>query len=238
MLIFAADLPPSAASIHHQQWQTPQSRWICPWQRSLQRAADIHMVRLRTFHSISLSSCVFTNILNWVYTTTTAPCWGSIWCECWIWHWSRSDCVCAFQDGCYSEGADQPGERSLSRGQEKGDPLQLCHCLPRPQRESVQVGITQQQHWLDACSWPLANWSGEFVWTKYWNMCLSPPFRLKDIGNTVSGRKGTDDSMTLQSQRFQIGDYLDIAITPPNRAPPLNTRMRPFWTCTHTNMRT
>uniref|UniRef100_A0A3B3U3C8 Histone deacetylase complex subunit SAP18 n=2 Tax=Poecilia TaxID=8080 RepID=A0A3B3U3C8_9TELE len=45
---------------------------------------------------------------------------------------------------------------------------------------------------------------------------------------TVSGRKGLDDAMTLQSQRFQIGDYLDIAITPPNRAPPLNPRMRPF----------
>uniref|UniRef100_A0A3B4GHT9 Histone deacetylase complex subunit SAP18 n=1 Tax=Pundamilia nyererei TaxID=303518 RepID=A0A3B4GHT9_9CICH len=51
---------------------------------------------------------------------------------------------------------------------------------------------------------------------------------LKEIGSTVSGRKGADDSMTLQSQRFQIGDYLDIAITPPNRAPPLGTRMRPF----------
>ncbi|CAB1327748.1 unnamed protein product [Coregonus sp. 'balchen'] len=54
---------------------------------------------------------------------------------------------------------------------------------------------------------------------------------MKDIGNTVSGRKGENDSMTLQSQRFQIGDYLDIAITPPNRAPPLNPRMgmgRPF----------
>uniref|UniRef100_A0A4W5LPI9 18 kDa Sin3-associated polypeptide n=1 Tax=Hucho hucho TaxID=62062 RepID=A0A4W5LPI9_9TELE len=56
-------------------------------------------------------------------------------------------------------------------------------------------------------------------------------YRVKDIGNTVSGRKGENDSMTLQSQRFQIGDYLDIAITPPNRAPPLNPRMgmgRPF----------
>lgn len=51
---------------------------------------------------------------------------------------------------------------------------------------------------------------------------------MKDIGSTVSGRKGADDSLTLQSQRFQIGDYLDIAITPPNRAPPLSTRMRPF----------
>ncbi|KAL1778106.1 histone deacetylase complex subunit SAP18, partial [Sigmodon hispidus] len=47
-----------------------------------------------------------------------------------------------------------------------------------------------------------------------------PGYRVKEIGSTMSGRKGTDDSMTLQSQKFQIGDYLDIAITPPNRAPP------------------
>ncbi|XP_062313661.1 histone deacetylase complex subunit SAP18 [Osmerus eperlanus] len=55
-----------------------------------------------------------------------------------------------------------------------------------------------------------------------------PGYRVKDIGTTVSGRKGTDDAMTLQSQRFQIGDYLDIAITPPNRAPPVPVRMRPY----------
>lgn len=40
-----------------------------------------------------------------------------------------------------------------------------------------------------------------------------PGYRVKEIGSTMSGRKGTDDSMTLQSQKFQIGDYLDIAIT-------------------------
>ncbi|KAJ0009294.1 hypothetical protein NQD34_000996, partial [Periophthalmus magnuspinnatus] len=60
------------------------------------------------------------------------------------------------------------------------------------------------------------------------NLLSSLCHRLKDIGSTISGRKGADDSMTLQSQRFQIGDYLDIAITPPNRVPPLSTRMRPF----------
>ncbi|KAG7256453.1 hypothetical protein CRUP_001581 [Coryphaenoides rupestris] len=53
-------------------------------------------------------------------------------------------------------------------------------------------------------------------------------YRMKDIGNTVSGRKGPEDSLTLQSQKFQIGDYLDIAITPPNRAPQLPMRMRPY----------
>ncbi len=62
----------------------------------------------------------------------------------------------AFQDGCYSERADQPSEGSLSRGKEKGDPLQLFHRLPRPQRESVQVGIPLQQNWVETCSRPFA----------------------------------------------------------------------------------
>ncbi|MEE6472688.1 hypothetical protein FKM82_009694 [Ascaphus truei] len=55
-----------------------------------------------------------------------------------------------------------------------------------------------------------------------------PNYRVKEIGSTVSGRKGTEDPMTLQSQKFQIGDYLDIAITAPNRAPPISGRMRPY----------
>uniref|UniRef100_A0A8C9AKG0 18 kDa Sin3-associated polypeptide n=1 Tax=Prolemur simus TaxID=1328070 RepID=A0A8C9AKG0_PROSS len=35
-----------------------------------------------------------------------------------------------------------------------------------------------------------------------------PGYRVKEIGGTMSGRKGTDDSMTLRAQKFQIGDYL------------------------------
>merc|ERR1712001_778676 len=38
----------------------------------------------------------------------------------------------------------------------------------------------------------------------------------RDIGTTVSGTKGMDDSKTLAQARFIIGDYIDIAITPPN----------------------
>ncbi|KAJ8255814.1 hypothetical protein COCON_G00196780 [Conger conger] len=53
-------------------------------------------------------------------------------------------------------------------------------------------------------------------------------YRVKEIGSTVSGRKGTDDLMTLQSQSFKIGDYLDVTITPPNRGPPFPGRMRPY----------
>ncbi|ELK09498.1 Histone deacetylase complex subunit SAP18 [Pteropus alecto] len=53
-----------------------------------------------------------------------------------------------------------------------------------------------------------------------------PGYRVKEIGSTMPGRKGSNDAMTLQSQKFQIGDYLDIAITPPNRAPPPSGCMR------------
>ena len=40
-------------------------------------------------------------------------------------------------------------------------------------------------------------------------------FIVKDIGTTCSGMKCPDDSVTLESKKFQIGDYLDIAISPP-----------------------
>ena len=38
-------------------------------------------------------------------------------------------------------------------------------------------------------------------------------YRLKDLGQTCSGRRGSDDSVTLQSMKFQIGDYMDVAIS-------------------------
>lgn len=34
------------------------------------------------------------------------------------------------------------------------------------------------------------------------------------------GQPGADDGKTLSDARFQIGDYLDVAITPPQRGPP------------------
>ncbi|XP_070569145.1 histone deacetylase complex subunit SAP18-like [Ptychodera flava] len=46
-----------------------------------------------------------------------------------------------------------------------------------------------------------------------------PGYRMREIGTTCSGKKGTDDAVTLGSTQFQIGDYLDIAITIPGRAP-------------------
>ncbi|XP_065308351.1 histone deacetylase complex subunit SAP18 [Dermacentor albipictus] len=49
-----------------------------------------------------------------------------------------------------------------------------------------------------------------------------PGYRMRDIGTTCSGQKGSDDNKTLNACRFQIGDYLDIAIsTPPMRGGPV-----------------
>lgn len=44
----------------------------------------------------------------------------------------------------------------------------------------------------------------------------SPAYRMREIGSTCCGRKGKDDTVTLASKGFVIGDYLDIAITPPH----------------------
>uniref|UniRef100_A0AC35G0D0 Histone deacetylase complex subunit SAP18 n=1 Tax=Panagrolaimus sp. PS1159 TaxID=55785 RepID=A0AC35G0D0_9BILA len=54
---------------------------------------------------------------------------------------------------------------------------------------------------------------------------VTPDFRsnrmnFKTIGITTHGQKGVDDTKTLASCKFQIGDYIDVAITPatlPNR---------------------
>ena len=39
--------------------------------------------------------------------------------------------------------------------------------------------------------------------------------RLKDIGQTVGGHKGPGDNITLLSQKFEIGDFMDVAISIP-----------------------
>lgn len=41
-------------------------------------------------------------------------------------------------------------------------------------------------------------------------------YQSREIGTTVAGQKGPDDNKTLHDCRFVIGDFLDIAITPPN----------------------
>ena len=63
----------------------------------------------------------------------------------------------------------------------------------------------------------------------------SPVYRLREIGSVCTGRRGADDSVSLSSKRFSIGDYIDIAISPPRGGggggggpPPGRNRPRPY----------
>ncbi|KAK3098898.1 hypothetical protein FSP39_024110 [Pinctada imbricata] len=57
----------------------------------------------------------------------------------------------------------------------------------------------------------------------------APVYRLREIGTTCSGHRGQDDNVTLASKKFVIGDYLDIAVTPPRDRPgPPPRRNRPY----------
>ena len=40
----------------------------------------------------------------------------------------------------------------------------------------------------------------------------APVYRIREIGSTVNGRKEPIDLKTLAQSRFQIGDFLDVAI--------------------------
>ena len=38
-------------------------------------------------------------------------------------------------------------------------------------------------------------------------------YRMKDLGQTCSGRRGSDDDITLKERKFQIGDFIDVALS-------------------------
>ena len=40
-------------------------------------------------------------------------------------------------------------------------------------------------------------------------------FLLKELGVTTAGRKSPADNITLESKKFQIGDYVDVAVQYP-----------------------
>ncbi|XP_045198868.1 histone deacetylase complex subunit SAP18-like [Mercenaria mercenaria] len=59
----------------------------------------------------------------------------------------------------------------------------------------------------------------------------SPTYRMREIGTTCSGHRGADDTVSLASKKFVIGDYIDIAITPPRgpmRPGNMGRRPRPY----------
>jgi len=53
-------------------------------------------------------------------------------------------------------------------------------------------------------------------------------YRLRDIGSTQSGLRGVDDNKTLLQCKFDIGDYIDVAITLPGGGRGQNRRGRPY----------
>ncbi|KAG8200537.1 hypothetical protein JTE90_000610 [Oedothorax gibbosus] len=55
-----------------------------------------------------------------------------------------------------------------------------------------------------------------FDFALVWPEVRGPGYRMREIGRTISGEKFQDDNKTLESCNFQIGDYLDIAISPPS----------------------
>ncbi|CAJ0565959.1 unnamed protein product, partial [Mesorhabditis spiculigera] len=44
---------------------------------------------------------------------------------------------------------------------------------------------------------------------------MGPRFQMREIGNTMNGSRGVDDNKTLHQCKFEIGDYIDVAITTP-----------------------
>ncbi|KAG7256461.1 hypothetical protein CRUP_006630 [Coryphaenoides rupestris] len=89
------------------------------------------------------------------------------------------------------------------------------HRMDEFTRGNVPASELQIYTWMDATLKELTSLVKVF-----------PEARKK--GTHFSFATGPEDSLTLQSQKFQIGDYLDIAITPPNRAAQLHMRMRPY----------
>lgn len=40
----------------------------------------------------------------------------------------------------------------------------------------------------------------------------APTYRMRSIGTTIGGKRGPDDELTLSQCRYQIGDFIDVAI--------------------------
>lgn len=46
----------------------------------------------------------------------------------------------------------------------------------------------------------------------------NPNYRIRSIGLTIGGKRGPDDELTLAQCRYQIGDFIDVAIRAPGTA--------------------
>ncbi|XP_037696279.1 histone deacetylase complex subunit SAP18-like [Choloepus didactylus] len=108
----------------------------------------------------------------------------------------------------------------FSRGNEPSSELQICTWMDATLQELTSV-VREV--------YPEARRKGtHFNCAVVFTDLKRPGCRVKETGGTTPGRKETDDSMTLQSQKFPLGGNLDTAITPPNRTPPPSGHLRPY----------
>ncbi|XP_015908795.1 histone deacetylase complex subunit SAP18 [Parasteatoda tepidariorum] len=135
----------------------------------------------------------------------------------------------------------------LSVDREKTCPLLLRvflskgrhHSLSDFQRGNVPPNELQIYTWLDATLKELTSLVKEvnpdarrkgthFDFALVFPEPRGPNYRMREIGRTCSGEKSADDGKSLSACRFQIGDYLDIAISPPpyRDRPPQSRRVR------------
>nr|CAG4651461.1 EOG090X0HU3 [Simocephalus serrulatus]SVE94601.1 EOG090X0HU3 [Simocephalus serrulatus] len=142
---------------------------------------------------------------------------------------------------------NRDNEKSVDR--EKTCPLLLrvfCamgrhHSLSDYARGSVPASELQIYTWTDATLLELTglvrevNYEARRRGTRFSFAQIYPDprnacYSRRDMGSTISGERGPDDLKTLKQCRFTIGDYIDIAITPPNRNMnnQSNRRFRPY----------
>nr|CAH0107843.1 unnamed protein product [Daphnia galeata]SVE76748.1 EOG090X0HU3 [Daphnia longispina] len=138
-------------------------------------------------------------------------------------------------------------EKSVDR--EKTCPLLLrvfCamgrhHSLGDYARGSVPANELQIYTWMDATLQEITglvrevNYEARRRGTRFSFALVYPDrstlsYSRREIGSTISGERGPDDMKTLKQCRFTIGDYIDIAITPPSRNinNQSNRRFRPY----------
>jgi len=49
----------------------------------------------------------------------------------------------------------------------------------------------------------------------YPDLRQNPRCQTRDVGTTIASQRGPDDNKTLHDCKFVIGDFIDVAITPP-----------------------
>ena len=165
-------------SSHHHTSMVPG----CPrhvlsfWGCSPQTMGDITAWTSSPGGTYQLASCRYTpgetRFIPNLNVSNRGKTHGAGWMKYLTWHTFS-------QDGCYSEGADQPGEGGVSWGSEERNALQLRHSLPWAYETDVQVnhtcslmsGLCTVQP-LPAPKWPVSVLSNGWFILRNWAHCV------------------------------------------------------------------